>query len=72
MRFTHDQLCRLERTMRSASIGIRQLGVSKETADDLRILEYILSVVRQAGSNDMDIPEDKEAAMACLFDGLFR
>lgn len=75
MRFTHDQLCQLERTMTSASNGIRMMGVTKQTADDLRTLEYVMSVVRQAGrtlSNPDAPPEDIEAAMACFYDGLFR
>lgn len=75
MRYTFDDLCRLERTMRSASIGLRAVGVTKETKDDLVSLEYILSVVRQAGqtlSQPDATEEDKESAMACFYDGLFR
>lgn len=72
MKFTHDDLCRIERTTRSVSSGLGIAGISKETRNDLQSLEYIMSVIRQAGSTDMSIPEDKAAAMECLFDGLFR
>lgn len=75
MGYTFEQLCRFERTMRSASCGLRQVGVEKQVSEDLRSLEHVLSVVRQAGQtlSNKDAPaEDKESAMACIYDGLFR
>lgn len=75
MKFTFDQLCKLEQTMSRASSGLRAVGVDKETAGNLRSLEYILSVVRQSGQTLADpaaTEEDKASAMACFYDGLFR
>ena len=72
MKFSFDDLCRLESTMRSASIGLRQVGVTKQVSDDLRSLEYVMSVLRSASHCDMSNPEDKDAALASVFDGLYR
>ncbi len=75
MKYTFEDMLRLEGTMRSASCGLRMVGVTKQVEQDLRTLEHILSVVRQSShtlSDSNATEDDKESAMACFYDGLFR
>ena len=72
MKLTHPDMVRLESTMQDASRGLRCAGVPPEKADDLRTLEYIISVIRMVSSTDMTVEEDRQAALETIYDGLFR
>jgi len=72
MRYPPEHLRRLESVMNDASRGLRAVGVTKQVSEDLRTLEYIISVIRLAGCPSPESEEDRRAALETIYDGLFR